>query len=365
MAKIGDVARLAGVSISTVSNVLNGRAERMRGDTLSRVESAIAELGFRPNQAARLLKTGHTPLLGVLVPSLTNPMYGAIASAVEAEAQARHGYRVLLGNTYRSREKERSFFDDLLSHGVRGVIIISSLVQEGHFRSAIERGLVVVSYDRRATPDTQAHLDHVSVDNFAAGRIAAEHLITRGHEALAFVTASGKTMSRSDKIDGFLAAAREAGLQDRVEVIEGKLASEYGDAEMAELGRVLAQKIARRRPRPSAIAAVNDMLAIGLMAGFRTCGVAVPDEISVIGFDDMFLSSLVTPALTTVRVPVAQLARVMVDRLVARLGDPSIATSEFLFAPELIVRQSVGACRTKPSKRPPARSRRGRAALKK
>src|SRR5262245_36920044 len=250
----------------------------MRGDTLSRVESAIIELGFRPNQAARLLKTGHTPLLGLLVPSIANPMYGSIASAVEAVAQANHGYRVLFGNTYRSKEKEQNFFDDLLSHGVRGVIIISSLVEEEHFRSAIERGLVVVSYDRRATQATAADLDHVSVDNFATGRLAAEHLIANGHETLVFATASGKTMSRSDKIDGFLTAALKAGLERSTQVMEGKIATEYGDAELVELGRVLAQKIARQKPRPTGVFAVNDMLAIGLMSGFKAAGIAVPQD---------------------------------------------------------------------------------------
>ncbi len=139
MSTIQDVARHAGVSISTVSNVLNGRADRMRRQTLDRVEAAIQALGFRPNQAARQLKTGRTSMLGLLVPSIANPMYGFIAREIETSAQERYGYRVLLGNTYRNREKETGFFDDLLAQGVRGVIVISSLVDERHFENAVAR----------------------------------------------------------------------------------------------------------------------------------------------------------------------------------------------------------------------------------
>ncbi len=152
MSTIQDVARHAAVSVSTVSNVLNGRTDKMRQETLARVEAAIEALQFRPNTLARQLKTGQTPLLGLLVPSIANPMYGYIAREVETFAQEQYGYRVLIGNTYRDREKEASFFDDLLAHGVRRVIVISSLADERHLERAVQRGMVVVSYDRRATP---------------------------------------------------------------------------------------------------------------------------------------------------------------------------------------------------------------------
>ena len=121
MSTIADVAQHAGVSVSTVSNLLNGRTDRMRADTSQRIEAAIRALGYRPNRAAQQLKTGHTPMLGLLVPSIANPMYGYIAREIETSAQERHGHRVLLGNTYRNKDKETGFFDDLLDHGVRGV----------------------------------------------------------------------------------------------------------------------------------------------------------------------------------------------------------------------------------------------------
>jgi len=340
---IADVARQAGVSVSTISNVLNGRIERMSRETLERVQAAIAALDYRPNRAARQLKTGHTPMLGLLVPSIANPMYGYIAREVETAAQERFGHRVVLGNTYRNQAKETGFFDDLLAHGVRGVIVISSLIDERHFEQAVQRGLVMVSYDRRATPGATSAIDHVSVDNHEAARLAAAHLIERGHRELAFVTASGVTMSRSEKIRGFRAAAEAAGLSAHARVIDGSTSSEYGDSEMADVGRRLAARIAAERPRPTGLVAVNDMLAYGMLAGLRDAGLSVPRDVSVIGMDGLFLSALMSPALTTVRLPVPAMAQTIVERVIGRMADPGIEPGEFLFAPELELRDSVAA----------------------
>lgn len=317
----------------------------MAKETLARVEAAIAELRYRPNTTARQLKTGHTPMLGLLVPSIANPMYGFIAREIETQAQERYGFRIMIGNTYRDKDKEARFFDDLMAHGVRGVIIISSLVDEQHFESAGERGLVVVSYDRRATPGVESGIDHVSVDNFEAARIATRHLIAQGHTRLAFVTAAGITMSRREKINGFMAAATAAGLAASAQVIEGTPLNEYGDSMMSELGRIEAAKLAERHEaeRPTGVVAVNDMMALGLMAGFREAGLSVPADVSVVGMDDVFLSALMHPALTTVRLPVSDMAHTIVERVMSRLADPSLPTGEFMFQPSLVVRGSVAA----------------------
>lgn len=342
MANIQDVARHAGVSTSTVSNVLNGRTNQMRKDTLARIEAAMAELGYRPNRAAQQLKTGQTTLLGLLVPSIVNPSFATLARAVDQAAQDGHGYRVLLGNTYRERDKEERFFDDLLSLGVRGVIVVSSEIELEHFRAAIGRGLVMVTYDSasRARPEAAGlGIDSVSMDNVEAGRMAARHLIDRGCRRLAFVTEAGRTISRRDKIEGFLSAAAEAGVDARI--IEGKAASGYGDTEMADLGRALAAVVVGTEPRPDGVVAINDMAAIGLSAGFRSLGVRVPEDISLIGIDDMFLSALIAPAITSVSPPIPAMAKLMVDRLIARLSDPAIPVEEVLFAPTLAERQSV------------------------
>ena len=344
MSKISDVAALAGVSTSTVSNVLNGRSNRMAPGTLVRVEAAIVQLKYRPSSTARQLKTGYTPLIGLLVPSMANPMYGFIAREIEALAQERYGFRIMIGNTYRDAAQEARFFDDLLAHGVRGVIIISSLIDELHVEAAAERGLVMVSYDRRATPGVTSIVDHVTVDSFESSRLATQHLIEHGHTRLAFVTPAGRIMSRNEKIAGFLAAAKSAGLEKTAKVFDGTQVGEYGDSMMSELGRTQAGLLAALPDRPTGVIGVNDMTAFGMMAGFRDAGLAVPQDVSVIGIDNVFLSTLMHPAMTSVRLPVPEMAQVMVERVMSRLADPSIPTPEFIFQPTLMVRDSVAAC---------------------
>ena len=342
MTTIQDVARQAAVSVSTVSNVLNGRGDRMRPDTLARVEAAILALQFRPSKLAQQLKTGQTPLIGLLVPSMTNPMYGYIAREIETFAQERFGYRLLIGSTYRDRDKESAFFEDLLSHGVRRVIVISSLADERHFESAMERGMVVVSYDRGATPGKRSRVSHVMPDNFAAAQLAAGHLIQHGHRQLAFATVAGMTMSRSAKIDGFFAAADAAGLRAGAKVLDGGPIDEYGDLLIAEVGRAMALRMAKAPRRPTGIVALNDLMALGLMAGLREAGLRVPQDVSVVGIDGHFLSTLSNPMLTTVQLPIPEMAQAMVDRVMKPHPDPDKDPRKVVFAPtRLIERESV------------------------
>lgn len=341
MSTIQDVARHAGVSVSTVSNVLNGRTDQMRQDTLARVQAAMDALQYRPSTLARQLKTGQTPLVGLLVPSIANPMYGYIAREVETLAQERYGHRVLIGNTYRDPLKEASFFEDLLSQGVRRVIVISSLADERHLETAAERGMVVVSYDRRATDGERTRIDHVTPDNFGAARMATRHLIAHGHTRLAYATLAGMTMSRRDKIDGFLAAAGEAGLSGSARVLDSGTVDEYGDSMIAQNGRALAQRLAGDADRPSGIVAVNDLMALGLMAGLRESGLRVPEDISIVGMDGHFLGAISNPALTTVQLPVPAMAAAMVER-VMRQGDAPVAVEPALFTDiALVERESV------------------------
>jgi DNA-binding LacI/PurR family transcriptional regulator len=357
MTTIQDVARQAAVSVSTVSNVLNGRADRMRPETLSRVQDAIKALKFRPSKLARQLKTGQTPLLGLLVPSMTNPIYGYIAREIETVAQEQYGYRLLIGSTYRDRAKESAFFEDLLSHGVRRVIVISSLADERHFESAVDRGMAVVSYDRGSTPGRPTRVGHVMPDNFAAARLATAHLIGRGHRTLTFATVAGLTMSRSAKIDGFLSAAETAGLRGSAHVFDGGPLDEYGDTLIAEAGRATALKLAASSTCPTGIVALNDLMALGLLAGFREAGMRVPQDVSVVGIDGHFMSGLANPPLTTVQLPMPEMARAMLDRVMHPHLGPGDDPRPVVFKQHrLIERESVA---TLPVSRPVAAVRRG------
>lgn len=340
MTTIQDVARHAEVSASTVSNVLNGRADRMRPETRARVQAAIAALQFRPSKLAQQLKTGQTPLLGLLVPSMANPMYGFIAREVESCAQERFGLRLLIGSTYRDAAKEAAFFEDMLAHGVRRVIVISSLAEERHLQSAVERGMAVMSYDRRATPGQPSAVGHVTPDNFEAGRLATAHLVAHGHRQLAFVTVAGMTMSRRDKMAGFHAAAAAAGLAGSASVLDGGPLDEYGDSVIAEVGRAMGLQLAADPQRPTGLVALNDLMALGLMAGLREGGVDVPRQVSVVGIDGLFLAALSNPGLTHVQLPIREMAQAMVEAIV---GEGPPPPEQIFHQVRLIERASVAA----------------------
>jgi len=349
MTTIHDVAALAGVSASSVSNVLNGRTEKLSAKTYSRVEAAIQTLNFSPNRVARQLKTGHTPMLGLLVPSTANPMYGQLALNIEAAAQSRFGYSLLLGNTHRDKGQETRMFDDMLAFGVRAVIVVSSLADEQHLNDAAARGMAVVSYDRAvqqgtATDTPPSHVDHVSPDNFQAGYLASDHLISHRHRTLAFLVPSGKTVSRTAKIAGFLARAEESrtdGLPIVAHVLEAPVAGAFGDSELLDLGADMAAQVLALSPQPTGLVAVNDMLAIGLMSGLHKLGLRVPDDMSIIGMDGLPIAAFVNPGLTSVAMPLGAMADAMVERAIARSTQPDLPPFNALFKTELVERQSV------------------------
>lgn len=338
-ATIEDVARQASVSISTVSNVLNGRESRMRPETLTRVRQAIADLNFRPNQAARRLKTGHLPTIGLLVPSIANPFFGSLARWVE-DAAIQRGYGVLLCNTQRSAEREQEYAQAFMAQGVQGVIIGSSLQAQEHLVPLVRRGLAVVSFDRTAQ-HADVPMDYVSLDNQRAGEIAADHLLALGHRHIAYVSAPLRSISRIARMDGVRAACERAGA--RIEVHIGDVAAGQAEMEMAELGRGAALALHAQGCAATGYVAMNDMSAIGLVAGLRQCGRRIPEEVSAMGIDDLFLGRYISPTLSTVRQPMQQMATAAVERVLARMKHVGEAPHEMVFVPELVARESTAA----------------------
>lgn len=343
MANIRDVAKHAGVSVSTVSNVLNGRTDQMREETLARIQQSMQTLNYFPNRVAQQLKTGQAKMIGLLVPSIVNPSFASLVREVDLAAKKRF-YRVLIGNTYRQIEEEEAFLEDMFAHGVRGIIVAAGDIKKPHFVRAASQGMIMVNYDSRMPASAGSGglaLDSVSMDNVEAGRLATEHLIARGCRHLTFATVAGMIPSRAHKIEGFLSAVQRHGLFREGMIVEEKTQAAYGDAEMTELGRSLAQKICRQSRRPDGIVAINDALGIGLMAGLHEAGISVPGEISIIGIDNIPLSGLVYPRLSSVMPPLSDMAEVMVQRLIERTDNPSLPPQEFLFTPSLVCRQSV------------------------
>ncbi|PXZ07557.1 LacI family transcriptional regulator [Gilliamella apicola] len=346
MVDIRDVAKHAGVSVSTVSNVLNGRIDQMRKETLKRIEESIKVLKYHPNKLAQQLKTGHVKMLGILVPSIMNPNFAALVNNIESIAKEKYGYQVLLANTSRQDKQEKLFLNDLLSFGVKGVIVVSSSIEKKHFINAINKGMVMVNYDGLTSEEAHNNkkilIDSISMDNFQAGKLAADFLLQQGCKNIVFATIKGNITSRNNKILGFLDSLKNAGLSTKNRIIEGTAQFAYGDSELAEIGKLLANEIIKNnKTLPDGIVAINDMLAIGIISELTRLGVKIPQDISVIGIDNMFLDTLFSPSLTSIASPLSDMATLMVDRLIAMLNGDKIEPREFLFKPYLVKRESV------------------------
>ncbi|SEF86924.1 LacI family DNA-binding transcriptional regulator [Bosea lathyri] len=340
-AKIFDVAHRANVSVSTVSNYLNRRLERMAPATQARVQRAISELAFSPSRVARQLKTGQSDIIGLVVPSVANPFFGQLAMAIQTAAQAR-GYQTLLYNTRRDAGSELAIARELAAFGVRGLITGSAPLNEQHASALADCGLAVVAFDARARNLQDDRVDVVSLDNGAAMALAVGHLVELGHRRIVYVTAPTRTASRTGRLAGFQQAVALHGLEAEASIHEIMVAGDsHGDDMIAELGRSAAGNIAAINSRPTAVVAMNDILAIGLSAGFREVGLRIPDALSLVGIDDLFLASLGNPPLTTVRQPLGQMAEAAIESIVARLEGRSPGPRNYIFAPELVVRQST------------------------
>jgi DNA-binding LacI/PurR family transcriptional regulator len=349
-AGIRDVARRAGVSVSTVSNVINGRHGKMAAATLERVERAIADLAYTPNAAARQLKSGQARTLGLIVPSVANPFWGNVSHLIEKKALAL-GYQVLICNGERDPEVEASYIESLHSSSVRGVILGSSPVSFDHLRGHVERGMKIAAFDRRTEGADSVVACSVSVDQEQGARLATRHLVGLGHRRIGLISGPLGTASRTARLRGMQTELERAGIALDAELLWlGREMTNFGDSEGAELGRAAIRELMTLDDPPTAVFTINDMYAIGACSGAIDLGYRVPEDLSVVGFDDILFAAVVQPALTTIRQPVEEMADVVVRNLVATLEEGEVATPHVSLRPELVLRASTA---------PPAGERRG------
>ena len=336
---IRDVAREAGVSVATVSNWLNGRQGGLAPATAQLVERTAKELGYRPSSLARGLRGTPTRVLGLIVPSVANPSMPEIVRGAEDRAREA-GYSLFLSNIDRHWEKAREFTLVMLDHGVGGVGYVFSVNRPDHpapeaARAAGVRVAFLLPLDAdNLTPEA------VTLDNEGAMRQVARHLWNLGHRRIAFAMTSLGTANGPHRLAGLRAAweGHGASLDDamiHVHQIPSGYLTEEGEI---EAGRRAAMVLLSRSEPPTAIVAVNDMLAVGVLRGARELNLLVPQNLSVVGFDDLVVSRIVQPTLTTLSLPRNQLGRELIDLLI---GEPptSIRKAE---VPALVARESTG-----------------------
>ena len=328
---VRDVAERAGVSVGTVSHALN-HPERVADSTLERVRAAIAELGFVRSETARRLRHGGSSLVGVLVHDISNPFFTEAARGIED--RLREDNRVpMLGSTDSDPDRERELMSLLAGLDVRGVIVTPSTSTLDNLAVLAGRGIRIVLMDH---PPISEELPTVSGDDVAGARAAVAHLVELGHRRIGFVNGPLSVRQSIDRRDGVLAALSEAGL-DPAEVLREVEAASGGQGYTADAGAVGAAELLRADPPPSALFCANDQLAIGAMREIRRRGLAIPDDVAIVGYDDVDIASeLITP-LTSVHVPMRDIGRAAADLL---LADGSEAR-HVSFAPELVVRAST------------------------
>jgi LacI family transcriptional regulator len=330
MASIKDVAALAGVSMSTVSNVLN-RPERVSGEAVDRVQRAIDQLGFRRNEAARQLRLGHSSLLGLAVINISNPFFTDVATGVE-EAAREAGYSVLLGNSASRPEGEAGFLELFERQRVDGVLIVPAGDVLEQLDGLRRRGTPAVLIDRI---DDRRTFSSVSTDDVAGGRLAGEHLASVGRRRLWFAGGDDRIKQMRDRLDGFREAVRD--VPGATVHVERTAAVEAADG--VELGRRIAAL--PHGDRPDAVFAANDMLALGVIQGLAASGMRVPDDVSVVGYDDIVFSAAAVIPLTSVRQPSRRMGSEAARLLLEQIADPDgFRPRSIVFEPELIVRSS-------------------------
>ncbi len=328
MSSIKDVARLAGVSISTVSRVLNKSAPVSK-DKRVRVEKAARDLGYVPNPAARTLLLRETGVLGVVVPYATGEFFSEFLSGVDQTASD-NGRFLLISISHRSdRDLHRALAN--LNKRVDGLVVWAPEVDAADVAELVGDELPLVFLN---SLDSAKGNDLIDFDNYGGMYAVATHLIELGHRDIVFIKGPPRASDAASRLRGFRAAL----LEHAIELRPGReLQGEY----TVEAGYNLVNTILSLEPRPTAIMAPNDQSAVGVLRGLHEAGVVVPDEMSVTGFDDVPSSSFATPTLTTAHVPVRELGEIAIRKLVERIeGRDELA--QVHLSVDLVVRNSSG-----------------------
>lgn len=345
-AKLKDVAARAGVSPAAVSRYLNGSIT-LPAATIARIEAAITFYDYRPNPHARRLSLGRSDTIALVVPEIGNPFFAELAAAAERAAAA-EGLGIMLFATENRLERELEYLSRLGRSDVDALLFVTNHPDEdGRLADVIGHAAQVVLLDEDV-PGTG--VPKVFADNVAGGRLAAQALIEAGHRQLFFAGGPRALMSSRERGEGFRLAALEAGLA--AEALEEL----YGEYSVAH-GRLAAEAMLASGKAPTAVFAASDQTMLGLLDVFRARDVRVPDDISIVTFDDVVPLAFFNPAISAIRQSITEMGRIGVQQLVSRIKG-AVAAPEVIRLPiEFVPRASVAPPQTNPPSRKPTRRR--------
>lgn len=326
---ISAVAKHAGVSVATVSRVLNEQSG-VRAPTREKVLASVAALGYRMNHLARSLRTAESRMLLTMVPDVGNPFYAQIVRGIDTVARE-HGYFVLLCDTGADEGRERSYFDLLRMHRADGAICLDpDTVQHALSHESIDLPWVAC-----CEFDPGVAVPYVGIDNHRAASDAVAHLLARGHRRIGLINSDKRYLYARQRQQGYLDAlagagiARDAGLMRTVQGVD------------YEAGSAAALELMAQPDAPTAIFAVSDTLAIGVMSALRQLGKRVPEDVAVCGFDDIAVAAQIAPGLTTIAQPMRELGETAARLLLARLADPQAQVPGVVLPHQLVLRGSA------------------------
>lgn len=332
MANIKEVAKYAGVSVATVSRVLND-SSNVKSETRDKVFNAIKELGYQPNLLGRNLRRTRTNLVLVLLPSIANPFYAAIVKGIEDVAH-KNSYNIMLCNTESNVERERLYIRLLKNKLADGVILLAPQIPADELTELSLKYPVVQCCEYREN----VGVSHVSIDNFMAAYEATKHLIGLGHKKIGLLSSDNDFISTKQRENGYLKALEEAGLAINKSWLG------FGDYGYNS-GIDYANRILQYEDRPTAVFAISDLMAIGVIKAAGDKGIIVPDDLSVVGFDNISYAYMHTPSLTTISQPRYDIGGAAMKLMLTHINDPDYTPCSLILKHQLVERESTQAAK--------------------
>lgn len=330
MATISDVAKLSGLSKTTVSRVINNHpyvSDKKRELVLN----AMKELGYTPNPSARRLRGQLTTTIGVIVPRIVNPFFSYLVNSIE-QAAFKMGYQVLIGQSYEDKEKELAFLNLLKTKQVDGIIMTSIENDWDMIESYKEYGSILLCNDYV----NQSEVPMIRLDQTKGAYLGVKHLIEKGHKKIAYCTGGlfDEQGKGKDRNQGFQKALHEAGIKINPKWV-------FVDQHTIEDGKQVMKQILEMEDRPTAIFTGSDEVAGGIMIQAKELGLTVPSDLAIIGFDDQPIAEILDPKLTTIRQPVDLMGEKSIEVMIEMLENPELEIQNYELPIELIVRQST------------------------
>ncbi|TVY08901.1 LacI family DNA-binding transcriptional regulator [Paenibacillus cremeus] len=339
---IYDIAQLVNASAATVSRVLSNSNYPVSSEMSKKIKEAAKQLNYTPNMLGRQLKKNNSMSIGVIIPSISNPFYADVVLGIE-EIARQSGYQVLLCNAHQNPKLEAEYLQTLLEKQVKGVIISSISQRRGWLKPYLNRGVSIISIDQRIE---SRQVVQIGFDYRHGAYLACSHLIQRGHRRIAFISAALNRSSRQHIHQGYQDAMQEAGitpLKAWIQISEDCEDTKYCSTFEFNNGKQLAHHLIAMpiQERPTAILSCNDLTAAGAIKELKEQGIDVPGQMSVIGFDNIELSEMLTPSLTTVNLPKYELGTLACRTLMNLLNGDHVGEREMMLPPEVIERDSV------------------------